>query len=293
MGKRVLDGQIDVEAQKPDQGSLLSPIFSKPVTTVAVWGPAGAPGKSTLALNLADAFAKQGKRTLLIDADLVAPSLALMIGAAELGSGISVACRLAREAKLDDQELRRISLQIDSGGSPFTLLPGISGASRWPEITPSALEAVLRVAAIGFDIAVIDLASSLEPALNTPAAAVSRNELTRHMVANADHLLAVSLADAIGVHRMLRQILDVQKLRTDGVVHLAINRVRETVSSGNIEKQLIETFASLVKISPAYFLPNDPSATDSAVKSGVTVRLAKRRSLLARSIQQLADDLQV
>lgn len=279
------------KAAGSSQADHSSPAVLEPVTTVAIWGPAGAPGKSTVALNLADSLAVSGKRVLLVDADLVAPSLGLLVGAADQSVGISAACKLAREARLDSGELLRVSLKIDAAGSAFWLLPGISGASRWPEVTPSAIEAILRVASQSFDVAIIDLASSLEPALNTQAAAISRNELTRYVVSNADKLVALSLADAIGVHRALRQILDVQKLRSDGAVNLVINRFRE--STGNSEKQLVETFQALAKISPAAFLPNDSAVVDSAVRAGVPVRLIKRRSQLAKAVSALGSQLRV
>ena len=264
-----------------------------PVTTVAVWGPAGASGKSTLALNLADALAVAGKRILLIDSDLVAPRLALQVAASDQSTGISAACKLAREAKLDSAELLRVSIKVDSAGSSFWLLPGISGASRWPEITPSAIEAILRTASTEFDVAIFDLASSLEPALRTDGAALGRNELTRYVVSNAEKLICLAHADAIGVHRMLRQLLDVQRLRADASLHLIVNRVRETVSGSKAEAQLRETFASLVKITPFAFLPDDPANTDAAVRSGVPVRLIRRRSPYALAIKALAQQLRV
>ena len=263
------------------------------VRTIGVWGPAGAPGKSTLALNLADSLAFAGRRTLLIDSDLVAPSLALMVGAADQATGLSAACKLAREASLDPAELLRVSIKVDAAGSSFWLLPGISGASRWPEITPSAIETVLRAASRDFDVAIFDLASSLEPALRTEAAALARNELTRYLVSNVDQLICLAQPDAISVHRMLRQLPDIQRMRADAAVTLVINRVRDAVAGSKPEHQLSETFSALVKIAPAFFLPDDHSTTDSALRSGVPARLIKRRSAFAVAVRALALHLRV
>ncbi|MEY4348847.1 MAG: hypothetical protein RL719_144, partial [Actinomycetota bacterium] len=98
---------------------------------VVVWGPNGSPGKSTLALNLADALARQGQRVLLLDTDLVSPSLAVQLGVEDQASGISAACKLAREANLDAAQLQRIVVKVSAGSTSFALLPGITGASRW------------------------------------------------------------------------------------------------------------------------------------------------------------------
>ena len=261
--------------------------------TISVWGPAGAPGKSTLALNLADSLAFAGQRTLLIDSDLVAPSLALMVGAADQATGLSAACKLAREANLDPAELHRVSIKVDAAGPSFWLLPGISGASRWPEITPSAIETILRAASRDFDVAIFDLASSLEPALRTDAAALARNELTRYLVSNVDRLICLAQPDAVSVHRMLRQLPDLQRLRADAALTLVINRVRQSVNGSKPERQLSETFNSLVKINPAFFLPDDPATCDSALRGGVPVRLIKRRSTFAVAVRALALYLRV
>ena len=282
-----------MQADQPSQVVGASPGELHPVSTIAVWGPVGAPGKSTLAANLADALAVAGMRVLLIDADLVSPSLALLLGVTDQAAGISTACRLAREARLDADELERVTVRVDAAGASLWLLPGISGASRWPEITPSAIETILRVASQRFDVAVFDMASSLEPALRTEASAIGRNELTRHLVANSDQVLALSHADALGVQRMLKQLLDVQRLRSGGNLNLVLNRVRDNVLGSNPEKQLSQTFQSLVKIAPNHFLPDDPSNTDGALRNGIPVRLFKRHSPYAKAVKSLAQRLRV
>jgi MinD-like ATPase involved in chromosome partitioning or flagellar assembly len=259
---------------------------------VVVWGPNGSPGKSTLALNLADALARQGQRVLLLDTDLVSPSLAVQLGVEDQASGISAACKLAREANLDAAQLQRIVVKVSAGSTSFALLPGITGASRWPEITPSAIEAILRVAASSFDVAIFDTASSLEPALRTDAAALSRNELTRHLLASADHALAVAGCDAVSMQRMLRQINDVQKFRAGLPLSLVINRIRDTAFGANPEKQVAQLFAQLAKIEPSYFLYEDSLGHDAALRNGLPVRLAKRRSPYLKGVNLVAAGLQ-
>ena len=144
-----------------------------------------------------------------------------------------------------------------------------------------------------FDVAVFDLASSLEPALRTEAAAIGRNELSRHLVSTCDHLIAISQCDAVGVQRMLKQLLDVQKLRSGAALTLVINRVRESVLGAKPERQLIQTFQSLLKISPTHFLPDDPTNTDGALRNGIPVRLFRRHSPYAKAIKALAQHLRV
>ncbi len=62
---------------------------------IAVWGPAGAPGRSTLAIELAVELVRGGRRVGLVDADTHAPSLASALGLADEGPGFASACRSA------------------------------------------------------------------------------------------------------------------------------------------------------------------------------------------------------
>ena len=280
-------GKPDHDAPPPKVSEMETPTRS-----IAIWGPNGSPGKSTLALNLADALAKAGLRVLLVDTDLVSPSLALQLGVEDQASGISAACKLAREANLDAAQLQRIVVSVRGSSTNFALLPGISGASRWPEITPSAIESILRVSAGVFDVAIFDTASSLEPALRTDAAALSRNELTRHLLASVDHLLAVVGCDPVSMQRMVRQIADVQKFRAGLALSLVVNRVRDSSFGANPEKQVAQLFAQLAKIEPSYFLFEDSLGHDSALRNGLPVRLAKRRSPYLKGVNLIAAGLQ-
>jgi MinD-like ATPase involved in chromosome partitioning or flagellar assembly len=92
---------------------------------------------------------------------------------------------------------------------------------------------------------------------------------------------------------MLKQLLDVQRLRSGGNLNLVVNRVRDNVLGSNPEKQLSQTFQSLVKIAPSHFLPDDPINTDGALRNGIPVRLFKRHSPYAKAVKALAQLLRV
>ena len=83
------------------------PADSTPTRIIAVWGPGGAPGRSTLAIELAVELARGGRHVGLIDADTHAPSLALALGLADEGPGFAAACRQAELGGLDARELTR------------------------------------------------------------------------------------------------------------------------------------------------------------------------------------------
>jgi len=254
---------------------------AEPVRTLAIWGVQGSPGKSTLAINLSDIMSHQGRRVLLVDCDLVAPSLALAMSATEVTSGLSVVCALARSAQLDASTLEQNVVKL-TGGVRFDLIPGITGQSRWPEVTPSAIETLLIAAASKYDTVVFDLSSSLEPALRTEASALHRNELTRHLIANCDDLIMVAGADPVSTQRALRQIQDATRLHGEVGFHLVINRLRTSVLGARPERQLERTYRDLVKRLPNFFLPDEPKTIDEAMRHGLPARLVRRSSQYVR-----------
>ncbi|HEY5230123.1 MAG TPA: regulator, partial [Galbitalea sp.] len=64
-------------------------------TVIAVWGPAGAPGRTTLAINIAAELAAAGRTVALADVDTYSGSIAPTLGMLDEAPGFAAACRLA------------------------------------------------------------------------------------------------------------------------------------------------------------------------------------------------------
>ena len=62
---------------------------------IAVWGPAGAPGRTLVAANIAGELAAEGQSVLLVDADSYGASVAALLGLLDEAAGLAQACRLA------------------------------------------------------------------------------------------------------------------------------------------------------------------------------------------------------
>ena len=81
-----------------------APADSDPAPTgrvIAVWGPTGAPGRSTVATGIAVEAAAAGVPTLLVDADVYGGVLASAFGLLDESPGLAGACRQAANGRLD------------------------------------------------------------------------------------------------------------------------------------------------------------------------------------------------
>lgn len=105
---------------------------------VLVWGPHGAPGRSTVAASLAHGLAACGG-AILVDADVEAPSLVQLLGMPEDSSALAGAARLATHGRLDAEGFRRILAPVGGG---LLLLGGLGRSGRWRELPPASMTEV-------------------------------------------------------------------------------------------------------------------------------------------------------
>ena len=85
-GRRLAE-MFGVGATDPDEAAVAvvrpAPAPEAPLARgriLTVWGPAGAPGRTTIAIELACELARDGRRVALVDADAHAPSIAMLTG---------------------------------------------------------------------------------------------------------------------------------------------------------------------------------------------------------------------
>ena len=79
---------------------------------VAVWGPAGAPGRTTVAIGVADEAARLGVSTMLADADPYGGTVAHAVGLLDETAGLALASRDAVAGRLDTVRLAQRSRQL-------------------------------------------------------------------------------------------------------------------------------------------------------------------------------------
>jgi MinD-like ATPase involved in chromosome partitioning or flagellar assembly len=234
---------------------------------VAVWGPTGAPGRTTVAVGIAGELARAGVPTLLADADTYGGSVAQVLGFLDEAPGLAAAARLANLGQLDLAALARVA---PTAAPDLRVLTGISRAERWTELRPAALEAVWSLARSLAAFTIVDCGFSLEQdeELSFDTAAPRRNGATLATLLAADTVIAVGAADPVGVQRLVRALGDLGEA-VPGVNPLVVlTKVRRGVVGAEPRKQLAEALERYAGVHDVTFLPYDREPLDAALRQG-------------------------
>ncbi|MEV4666910.1 AAA family ATPase [Microbacterium sp. LWO12-1.2] len=257
---------------------------------IAVWGPQGAPGRSSVAVQLAVELARSGRRTALVDADTVAPSLALLLGLSDDAPGIAAACRRAELGGLDARELTRLASSVETSGGDLDVLPGINRPTRWPELSAARLTAALQACRLWADETVVDVngAFDADDEATYDMAGPRRHAATTASVREADAIIAVASADPVGISRFLRDHAELRRLAGPTPTSVVINRVRSGPLGIDARGQIRHTLERFAGITDVTFLPFDQRAADAALLHARPMSDVTPRSSLVASIRGLA-----
>ncbi|HEU0181921.1 MAG TPA: regulator [Agromyces mariniharenae] len=257
---------------------------------VAVWGPAGAPGRTTIAVNLAAEIAAAGHSVALVDADPYGGTVAPSLGLLDEAPGFASACRLAGGDALDRSELERIAQRYSAPRGSFDVFTGLVGPSRWPELAHDRVTAALQAIAGRSEFVVVDTGFSLErdEELTSDQFAPRRNAATFAALAAADRVAAVGLADPVGLSRLLRGHGDLVEVVEPDRIDVIVNRVRSAALGIDAHAQVRQTLRRFAGIGDATLLPHDGRATDAAILTARTLRDAAPRSPLRTALRGYA-----
>ena len=260
-------------------------------SVVAVWGPAGGPGRTTLALNLAAEAASAGSSVILVDADTYAPSIAAALGLTDESAGLAQACRLAEQGQLDAGSLEASTVQVQIRNRRLRLLTGITRSDRWLEIRGAALARVLEEARRIADIIVVDCGFSLEAdeELSFDTMAPRRNAATLVTLETADTVYAVGAADPVGVPRLVRALTELETAVPSVSPLVVLNKVRRSTAGRSPEQQLSEAWDRFGPGRINAFLPADWDAADAALLAGTALLETAPASGLRTAIAALAN----
>jgi MinD-like ATPase involved in chromosome partitioning or flagellar assembly len=246
---------------------------------IAVWGPAGAPGRTTVATALAAVLGSRA-RTTLVDADPYGGTVAQVLGVLDEVSGLLSAARLAGSGMLEE----RFSSVQRAFDHQFTVVTGLPRPDRWTEVRPGTVELLAEIASRHGHV-VIDTGFGIDD--DDLSGRPGRNQLTLAALEVADEVLVVGTADPVGLSRLVRALVDLRERRPMTTTRVVVNRMRATI--GWTERDVTQMLSDFVRPAGLHFLPEDRATVDRALVTGRTVLETNAESTLAVAIGALAD----
>ena len=251
---------------------------------VAVWGPQGAPGRSTVATGLAGVLAQRGVPTVLVDADPYGGAVAQQLGILDEVSGVLSAARLSASGLLEE----RLVTVPRTVAAHLSVVTGLPRPDRWIEVRSGAVEHLLETLRRQAHV-VVDTGFCLE---EDPAAEYGarpgRNAMTLGALATADEVVVVGTSDPVGLARLARALVDLREVLAGAPVRVVINRHR--ASLGWSERDIAGMVEGFARITGLHFLPDDRAAVDRALVAGRTLAEGGDSPLL-RELAELAGSL--
>ncbi|WP_108124454.1 MinD/ParA family protein [Saccharospirillum mangrovi] len=170
----------------------------KPIQVLAVTGGKGGVGKSNVSVNMAVALAEQGKRVVLLDADLGLANIDVLLG---VSSGRNIADVLSGEAELRDI--------LVPGPGGIRIIPASSGTQRMANLGEAEHAGIIG--------AFSELGDEMDVLIVDTAAGISRT-VTSFVRAAQETLMVVtdeptSVTDAYALIKVLNRDCKMDRFR--------------------------------------------------------------------------------
>lgn len=258
-----------------------------PGRLVTVWGPTGAPGRTSVAVALADEAARGGVPALLVDADTHGGAVAAHLGLLDDVSGIVVACRQADAGTLDAASLAGAARTVDGR---LRVLTGIPAPQRWAELRPAALVRLWQACRATPGVTVVDAGFALEcdEELLHDTRSPRRHAATLTALAAADTVVAVGSADPVGIDRLIAGLEDLRRVVPDTPLRIVVTRLRRSVLGSDPEGQVREALLRHAGVTDVTCVPDDRAAYDACLREGRTLAEAAPRSSARGVLREFA-----
>ncbi|MGP9538984.1 AAA family ATPase [Brachybacterium sp. AOP43-C2-M15] len=263
---------------RPDEEA----VPASPGRLLVVWGPTGAPGRSTIAANLAAEAAAAGQETILVDADTYGPAQSQMLGVLDEAPGLVAAARAQDRDALDPETLESLLPLVQPR---LRLLSGIGVPARWAELRRTSMDGVWAALARRGDLVIADVGPLLEEdeELSYDTVAPQRNAAALSALDAADAVVAVVTADPVSITRLLRESSRLEEIGVQEL-HVVVNRVGSPVPGDRVR----DLIADRMPVASLSLLPDDPVSCRTAAWDGALLAEAAPRTALRRGLRDLA-----
>ena len=255
---------------------------------VAIWGPTGAPGRTTIAVTLASELAGLGIPTVLVDADTYGGSVAQALSFLDEAPGHrgrlagrrpgqprpADACPSGSRGVARPAGAHRVSPRPSAGrrsGPPPSSesSPSAGRSARWSSSTAGSASRTTR-------------SSATTP---WPRAATPPRSVPSRL---ADEVVAVGACDPVGLQRLVRGLQELGTVPTPRPT-VVVNRVRPGAVGANPEQRVSEALSRFAGVTEVLFVPDDPSALDTALLQGRALAECAPQSPVRPAVRSLAE----
>jgi MinD-like ATPase involved in chromosome partitioning or flagellar assembly len=276
----IQDAPVRISRRAPAEALPVASERGSTTRTIGVWGPSGSPGKSTIAIGIADSLARAGKKVLLVDVDIHNPSLALMLGVIEKSQSLSTVLDAMRLNASPSLWVDLVVSVRTSRGS-FDLVAGISSPDRWSEVRFDDLRALSPIQNL-YDFVVFDMATPVSDVENS-----RRNGLTLDLLKSVDDLFVLGRPDLVGVQRLAESLLELRRIRRASQIHLVFN---QTSSHGSVGTAL-DAFELLARERINAVIARDRRVFSTALAQGTTISRVRRSGKVQAQFDSLLEQV--
>lgn len=223
-------------------GGLLTETEAVQSCLTVVTGAVEGEGATEVTVEMAVALRERGESVVVVDADLVAPSLAQRLRVPfDRNLNTAVDAVVHHSGYVSDA-----LTPTPTGG--FEVLAGFEHPKKWTDLDAEDLLAVLDELRLMRRHVLVNVGSSLE---NLPC---DRHAVARATVAAADRVVVVADASPTGIERLTRWLVDAAELTGLERIHVAFNRCRSRDAEQQLEFELLRN----APVAGTTGLPADP-----------------------------------
>ena len=256
---------------------------------IVVWGPHGAPGRTTMAINVAAELSLIHPKVVVVDADTVAPSVAQYLSLPGEVSGLVGAIRNARLDNVSAEVILNNAVNFTLGQYSFGVLTGLTSPGTGRGLEKQGFGVILRCLRDSGCVVVVDI-SSLTCGLEIETGGSgARCEVAGVALNVADSLAVVSHIHPIGVARFCREWPTVSAaISTANIVGLI--RSPGSLDSPEIEEAAAALWA-FTGVGNFRFVPDEALAMPWSVRNESGRQMTSKTARKNRNLEPVARDL--
>ena len=239
--------------------------------SISCFWSTGASGASVLSLEYGTQLAKLGRKTLLMDFDLVDPSLMVYLAIDDYPSGLQAGLLLASQERLDATNINQLVVQ-SADHKQLQLMAGMPVLGRFNSIETGSITTLLVQLANWYDEIVLDLGNLQSQTVNAKLF-----ELQSEAIDASENSYGVFRADPEGISKLFWKQLDsdlIANVYRAGSLGAGGRKALKTVIQENTGKSLLEVISE------------DDSLT-SAIAKGISVGEVSKKSPISQAIRNL------